>query len=55
MREVPVNEDVTLSHHIHRLFVLLLAYWEEKFKKQKLSYEDIWGTIKGLHKKQQNS
>lgn len=46
---------MTLSHHTRSLFVLLLAYWEEKFKKKNVTSEDIWGTIKGLHKRQQNS
>ena len=44
---------MTLSHHTRSLFVLLLAYWEEKLKKKKtVTFEDIWGTIKGLHKRQ---
>lgn len=36
-----VNEDMTLSHHTRGLFVLLLAYWEEKFKKKKKNC-DFW-------------
>ena len=45
---------MTLSHHTRSLFVLLLAYWEEKLKKKNktVTFEDIWGTIKGLHKRQ---
>lgn len=49
-----VNEDMT-CHTTHAVS-LLLAYWEDKLKKkQTVTFEDIWGTIKGLHKRQQNS
>ena len=49
-----INEDMT-CHTTHA--VSLFYFWptERRKKKKPVTFEDIWGTIKGLHKRQQNS